>query len=67
MFQPFNATRIAASGIDNRVRQLAKDTSNKEDGRQGKGGFWDEFEVILQHLTFKTTTFEDIFCCLSAP
>lgn len=45
-FQPFNATRIAASGIDSRVKQLTKDTSNKnEDKNHGKGGFWDEFEV----------------------
>ncbi|KAL4221285.1 protein tyrosine phosphatase [Mactra antiquata] len=47
---PFNATRIAASGIDSRVKQLTKDTSNKnEDKNHGKGGgFWDEFEALQQ-------------------
>lgn len=46
---PFNATRIAASGIDSRVKQLTKDTSNKNDDKNhGKGGFWDEFESLQQ-------------------
>lgn len=43
---PYNATRIAASGIDSRVKQLTKDTKNQESN--SKGGFWDEFEH-LQH------------------
>ena len=43
-FQPYNATRIAASGIDSRVKQLAKDTKNDSNS---KGGFWDEFEVCV--------------------
>lgn len=43
---PYNATRIAASGIDSRVKQLAKDT--KAQDSNSKGGFWDEFEH-LQH------------------
>ena len=42
-FQPYNATRIAASGIDSRVKQLTKDTRNQDSN--SKGGFWDEFEV----------------------
>ena len=44
-FQPYNATRIAASGIDSRVKQLTKDTRNQDSN--SKGGFWDEFEVSL--------------------
>ncbi|XP_062569813.1 tyrosine-protein phosphatase non-receptor type 11-like [Saccostrea cucullata] len=43
---PFNATRISASGLENRVRQLEKEkdsTNNKS-----KGGFWDEFEQLQQ-------------------
>ncbi|KAL3862311.1 hypothetical protein ACJMK2_008289 [Sinanodonta woodiana] len=43
---PFYATRIAASGIDNRVKQLQKDTELEQN--QKKGGFWDEFEHLQQ-------------------
>ncbi|CAH0557183.1 unnamed protein product [Brassicogethes aeneus] len=39
--QPFNATRINASGIDYRVRQLQNDN-------YGKAGFWEEFESLQQ-------------------
>lgn len=43
-FQPFNATRISASGLGARVNQL----ETEKDKRQGsKGGFWDEFEVYI--------------------
>ena len=35
---PFNATKINASGIENRVKELSKATIKK-------GGFWEEFEV----------------------
>ncbi|XP_052820621.1 tyrosine-protein phosphatase non-receptor type 11-like isoform X1 [Mya arenaria] len=45
---PYNATRIAARSIDNRVNQLARDTSHKDEGAKGKGGFWDEFEHLQQ-------------------
>ncbi|XP_045163455.1 tyrosine-protein phosphatase non-receptor type 11-like isoform X2 [Mercenaria mercenaria] len=47
---PFNATRIAASGIDSRVKQLQRDTTHKpeENKAQTRGGFWDEFEVLQQ-------------------
>lgn len=48
-FQPFNATRINASGIENRVRELQKETGKpgKESDKENKGkaGFWEEFEV----------------------
>src|SRR6218665_610351 len=42
LWQPFNATRINASAINNRVSEL-----EKENGGQGigKAGFWEEFEV----------------------
>ncbi|XP_049821913.1 tyrosine-protein phosphatase corkscrew isoform X2 [Aethina tumida] len=39
--QPFNATRINASGIDYRVTQLQND-------KHGKAGFWEEFESLQQ-------------------
>ncbi|XP_074655818.1 tyrosine-protein phosphatase non-receptor type 11-like [Tubulanus polymorphus] len=41
---PFNATRISASGIESRVRELQKENSN---GVQ-KAGFWEEFEQLQQ-------------------
>lgn len=41
---PFNATKIAASTIGNRVRILSEENN-------GKAGFWEEFEVCLfSHL-----------------
>ncbi|XP_003489537.1 tyrosine-protein phosphatase corkscrew isoform X1 [Bombus impatiens] len=61
--QPFNATRINASGIESRVRQLHKEngcsngwlwngaTSSNEGGAgrgKGKAGFWEEFESLQQ-------------------
>ncbi|XP_072760365.1 tyrosine-protein phosphatase non-receptor type 11 isoform X2 [Anoplolepis gracilipes] len=61
--QPFNATRINASGIESRVKQLHKEngcsnswlcwngaTGNNEGiGRsKGKAGFWEEFESLQQ-------------------
>ncbi|XP_006620553.1 tyrosine-protein phosphatase corkscrew-like isoform X2 [Apis dorsata] len=61
--QPFNATRINASGIESRVRQLHKEngcsngwlwngaTSSNECGAgrgKGKAGFWEEFESLQQ-------------------
>jgi hypothetical protein len=46
-FQPFNATRISASGLGARVNQL----ETEKDKRQGsKGGFWDEFEVYIYNI-----------------
>lgn len=41
--QPYNATRIHASGIESRVKELQKEHSNI-----GKGGFWEEFESLQQ-------------------
>lgn len=46
-FQPFNATRIPASGLENRVKQLEKE----KEGQKTKGGFWDEFEVTITFIT----------------
>lgn len=40
--QPFNATRINAANIENRVRELNKVADNSEKPKQG---FWEEFEV----------------------
>ncbi|XP_006811921.1 tyrosine-protein phosphatase non-receptor type 11-like, partial [Saccoglossus kowalevskii] len=40
---PFNATRISASGIDTRVRELMR-TLDKPEGGTTKAGFWEEFE-----------------------
>lgn len=44
MYQPFNATRINAANIENRVRELNKVADNSEKPKQG---FWEEFEVFL--------------------
>ncbi|XP_070562066.1 tyrosine-protein phosphatase non-receptor type 11-like [Ptychodera flava] len=44
--QPFNATRISASGIDTRVKELMKTTES--DQQQNKAGFWEEFEALQQ-------------------
>ena len=38
---PFNATRITASTIENRVKVLSKENNQSS----GKAGFWEEFEV----------------------
>ncbi|XP_043465171.1 tyrosine-protein phosphatase corkscrew-like isoform X1 [Leptopilina heterotoma] len=62
--QPFNATRINASGIESRVRQLHKENgcsngwlcwngaaAGEEGGAvrgKGKAGFWEEFESLQQ-------------------
>lgn len=62
--QPFNATRINASGIESRVRQLHKEngcsngllcrngTTDSNEGTTGRGkgkaGFWEEFESLQQ-------------------
>ncbi|XP_033825290.1 tyrosine-protein phosphatase non-receptor type 11b isoform X2 [Periophthalmus magnuspinnatus] len=43
--QPFNATRINAANIENRVRELNKVADNSEKPKQG---FWEEFEVLQQ-------------------
>lgn len=42
---PFNATRISASGLGARVNQLE---AEKEKKSGSKGGFWDEFEQLQQ-------------------
>lgn len=41
-FQPFNATRINAANIENRVKELNKMADHSEKAKQG---FWEEFEV----------------------
>lgn len=43
--QPFNATRINAANIENRVRELNKVADSSEKPKQG---FWEEFEVLQQ-------------------
>ncbi|XP_061656485.1 tyrosine-protein phosphatase non-receptor type 11b isoform X1 [Syngnathoides biaculeatus] len=43
--QPFNATRINAANIENRVQELNKVADNSEKPKQG---FWEEFEVLQQ-------------------
>ncbi|XP_054645985.1 tyrosine-protein phosphatase non-receptor type 11b isoform X1 [Dunckerocampus dactyliophorus] len=43
--QPFNATRINAANIENRVRELNKVADDSEKPKQG---FWEEFEVLQQ-------------------
>ncbi|XP_048777543.1 tyrosine-protein phosphatase non-receptor type 11-like isoform X1 [Ostrea edulis] len=43
---PFNATRISASGLENRVKQLEKEKDSAN--TKSKGGFWDEFEQLQQ-------------------
>ncbi|KAG5336734.1 PTN11 phosphatase, partial [Acromyrmex heyeri] len=64
IIQPFNATRINASSIESRVRQLHKEngcsngwlcwngtSGSNEDGAgrgKGKAGFWEEFESLQQ-------------------
>ena len=41
---PYNATRINASCIEDRVSELLKENGNVD----GKGGFWEEFENLQQ-------------------
>jgi len=43
--QPFNATRINAANIENRVQELNKVADNSEKPKQG---FWEEFEVNMK-------------------
>ena len=45
IFQPFNATRINASAIQTRVKELEKE--NNEPSKK-KAGFWEEFEQLQQ-------------------
>lgn len=49
---PYNATRITASGINDRIKQLQqerdKDTKDNTTNATSKGGFWDEFEQLQQ-------------------
>ncbi|KAI5612252.1 protein tyrosine phosphatase, non-receptor type 11, b isoform X1, partial [Silurus asotus] len=55
--QPFNATRINAANIENRVRELNKVADNSEKPKQG---FWEEFEV--HHIMVCTTLIWCIAC-----
>lgn len=43
--QPLNASRIQASTIDERVKQLSRENTS---GSSSKAGFWEEFEQIQQ-------------------
>ncbi|XP_053256788.1 tyrosine-protein phosphatase non-receptor type 11-like isoform X3 [Podarcis raffonei] len=43
--QPFNATRIIAANIENRVKELNKMADHSEKAKQG---FWEEFEMLQQ-------------------
>lgn len=43
LFQPFNATRITASSIDARVKELMKDNGHTSSRKEG---FWEEYEVM---------------------
>uniref|UniRef100_A0A8C4UYX8 protein-tyrosine-phosphatase n=1 Tax=Falco tinnunculus TaxID=100819 RepID=A0A8C4UYX8_FALTI len=44
-YQPFNATRINAANIENRVKELNKMADHSEKAKQG---FWEEFEMLQQ-------------------
>ncbi|CAN9513728.1 unnamed protein product [Ophioblennius macclurei] len=50
--QPYNSTRVIASDIDNRVKQLNQ-TSDKEQedakGEKSKAGFWEEFDALQKY------------------
>lgn len=54
--QPFNATRINAANIENRVRELNKVADNSEKPKQG---FWEEFEVC-NHSSFKENKIQEV-------
>ncbi|KAL8202672.1 UNVERIFIED_CONTAM: Tyrosine-protein phosphatase non-receptor type 6 [Gekko kuhli] len=41
--QPFNATRVNAADIENRVQELNKRSQSEE---AAKGGFWEEFDSL---------------------
>lgn len=56
-WQPFNATRINAANIENRVRELNKVADNSEKPKQG---FWEEFEVCTVK-TFTTRVIHSIY------
>ena len=45
VFQPFNATRINAAAIEDRVKVLQKENKSVP----GKAGFYEEFEVSLSN------------------
>ena len=47
-FQPFNATRINAAAIEDRVKVLQKENKNVS----GKAGFYEEFEVSMAKYRF---------------
>ncbi|XP_072316878.1 tyrosine-protein phosphatase non-receptor type 6 [Eucyclogobius newberryi] len=51
--QPYYSTRVIASDIDSRVRQLdATAQAQQDEGEQSKAGFWEEFDT-LQKLEAK--------------
>jgi len=47
-FQPFNATRINAAAIEDRVKVLQKENKSVS----GKAGFYEEFEVSMADYSF---------------
>lgn len=55
VFQPFNATRINAANIENRVKELNKMADHSEKAKQG---FWEEFEVWDAAVLCPTGTYE---------
>ena len=57
-FQPFNATRINASAIFNRVTELEKANVHQE-----KAGFSEEFEVKLRFLMYSISLIA-LYLCL---
>lgn len=67
--QPFNATRINAANIENRVKELNKVADHTEKPKQG---FWEEFEVILlsQYVSFsllRSNVPQDVLISKHAP
>ena len=55
-FQPFNATRINAAAIEDRVKVLQKENKNVS----GKAGFYEEFEVSMAKYGFLWSFFLDL-------
>jgi septation ring formation regulator EzrA len=51
ILQPINATKVNASSLTGRVKELSKEVDQTTSGA-GKHGFWEEFET-LQQMEFK--------------
>lgn len=52
LHQPFNATRINAACIEDRVKELQKENKNVT----GKAGFYEEFEVRFAKIDLAIIT-----------